>query len=122
MNKSITIYPILYVLNLEQNKKYVGMTNNLNIRLSQHYDGSGAKWTRLYKPISVERIIYPATENDIENKITLELMQIYGKDNVRGGSYCRVDAKFCRDCGAVMENTTNYIYCVNCARDMGLIT
>ena len=88
MNKSITIYPILYVLNLEQNKKYVGMTNNLNIRLSQHYDGSGAKWTRLYKPISVERIIYPATENDIENKITLELMQMYGKDNVRGGSYC----------------------------------
>ena len=86
------------------------MTHNLKIRLSQHYDGSGAKYTRLYKPLSVERIIYPATENDIENRITRELMEIYGKDNVRGGSYCKVDAKFCHDCGAVMKNTTNYIF------------
>jgi hypothetical protein len=122
MEKSIIIHPILYVLLCEHGKRYVGITHNLNIRLSQHYDGSGAKWTRLYKPLSVERIIYPATENDIENRITRELMEIYGKDNVRGGSYCKVDAKFCRDCGAVMESNNNYIYCVNCARDMGLIT
>jgi len=120
MEKSYTLFPILYVLKLEQNNYYVGMTHNLNLRLAQHFTGEGAKFTKLYKPISLEKVIYPAIEQGLENKVTKEYMEIYGKDKVKGGRYCKVDAKFCRDCGAVMESN-NYIYCVHCARDMGLI-
>ena len=86
----MTIYPALYVLKLEGDNWYVGMSYNLNIRWAQHWSGNGAKWTKLHPPISVERVIFDATEEGIENRITLQMMEIYGNDKVRGGSYCKV--------------------------------
>ncbi len=86
----IIVYPSLYVLKLEDDCYYIGISHNLNQRWSQHYSGSGAKWTRLHKPVEVVKVIYPATEKDIENRITLEYMETYGKEKVRGGSYCKV--------------------------------
>ena len=86
----ILVYPSLYVLKLEDDCYYIGISHNLNQRWSQHYSGSGAKWTRLHKPVEVVKVIYPATEKDIENRITLEYMETYGKEKVRGGSYCKV--------------------------------
>ena len=67
------------------------MSHNLNRRWSQHWSGNGAKWTRLHKPLEVVKVKYPAIEKGIENKITLEFMEIYGKEKVKGGSYCKVD-------------------------------
>ena len=87
----ILVYPSLYVLKLEDDCYYIGMSHNLNQRWSQHWSGNGAKWTRLHKPLEVVKIIYPAIEMGIENKVTLEFMEIYGKEKVKGGSYCKVD-------------------------------
>jgi predicted GIY-YIG superfamily endonuclease len=64
---------------------------DLNRRLSQHFSGDGSKWTKLHKPVAVDKIIFPADGNTIENDTTREYMEKYGKDKVKGGSYCRVE-------------------------------
>lgn len=89
MNEPIPVHSVVYVLKLENENWYVGITYNLNLRMAQHWSGQGAKWTKLHKPISIEEVIYPAS-TEIENKKTLELMEQYGKEKVRGGNYVRV--------------------------------
>jgi predicted GIY-YIG superfamily endonuclease len=66
----------------------VGITYNLNNRLSQHWDGTGAKWTKLHKPLSVIMIEFPSSA-DRENELTEEFIKTYGKDKVKGGKYCK---------------------------------
>ena len=87
MEEPVLVYPALYVLRLEDECYYIGMSFNLNFRWSQHYPGGGSKWPRLHKPLEVVKVIYPANEKGIENKITKEYMELYGRDKVRGGSY-----------------------------------
>ena len=35
----------IYILELENNKYYVGKTTNPNFRLEQHFNNSGSHWT-----------------------------------------------------------------------------
>ncbi len=79
----------IYILKLEHKKYYIGKTINPNRRLQQHYNSEGSTWTKLYKPLKIERVI-PDCSNFDEDKYTLEYMSIYGIDNVRGGSFCSV--------------------------------
>lgn len=79
----------IYILKLEQNKYYVGKSNNLLQRIDQHFLSSGAAWTKMYKPISIERII-PDCDAFDEDKYTKIYMNEYGIDNVRGGSYTQI--------------------------------
>ena len=44
----------IYKLNLEDGKKYVGKTTNVNKRMNQHFSGNGAKVTQKFKPINGE--------------------------------------------------------------------
>lgn len=85
----IILHPCVYVLSLEDDCWYVGITFNLNMRMGQHWSGSGAKWTRLHKPLTIVEVLYPATK-EMENKTTLRYIELYGKEKVRGGSWCRV--------------------------------
>jgi predicted GIY-YIG superfamily endonuclease len=89
MNEPLAVYSCVYVLKLENENWYVGITYNLNLRMAQHWSGNGAKWTKLHKPISIEKVIYPAS-TEIENQTTLDLMEHYGKEKVRGGNYCKI--------------------------------
>jgi predicted GIY-YIG superfamily endonuclease len=77
----------IYTLELENNKYYIGMTNNPEIRIGQHHEGTGASWTIKYKPINILNI-KPSSGAFDENNTTKELMIKYGIDNVRGGTYC----------------------------------
>ena len=43
----------IYVLELENNKYYVGKTTNPDFRLEQHFTSSGSQWTKKYKPIKI---------------------------------------------------------------------
>jgi predicted GIY-YIG superfamily endonuclease len=86
----LIVNALIYVLELEQNKIYVGITYNLNLRYAQHLTGRGAKWTRLYKPQRILEVIVDDVSLKKENEITQKYMETFGKDNVRGGSYCRV--------------------------------
>jgi hypothetical protein len=76
----------IYVLKLTNNKYYVGKTNDLERRKQEHLNGSASTWTKKYKPIGIEKIIPNASSFD-EDKYTLEFMNIYGVDNVRGGQW-----------------------------------
>lgn len=79
----------IYTLKLENNKYYVGETTNPQFRLENHFSGNGSAWTKTHKPIKIMEII-PKTNDFDENKYTLDYMKKYGKDNVRGGSFCEI--------------------------------
>jgi predicted GIY-YIG superfamily endonuclease len=85
MNDSITIYSLVYVLELEGDNWYIGKTHNLNVRLAQHWSGEGAKWTKLHKPLRLSRV----SMNETEQKVALDYIALFGKENVRGGSWTR---------------------------------
>jgi hypothetical protein len=77
----------IYILQLENNKYYVGKTNNPQFRLEQHFNSTGSVWTTKYKPLSVLEMIKDCDEYD-EDKYTRKYMDKFGIDNVRGGSFC----------------------------------
>lgn len=86
----------LYVLLLEDDHYYVGVTSQLpENRFQQHLDGKGSKWTRKHKPISISEVKYLGfiTYTQAENKENIETiarMRDIGIDKVRGGKYCRI--------------------------------
>jgi predicted GIY-YIG superfamily endonuclease len=82
---------IIYLLSLEDGKYYVGKTENVEQRYLSHISGNGdgSAWTKLYKPLSIKILSRKANGFD-EDKYVKEYMARYGIDNVRGGSYCRI--------------------------------
>jgi len=81
----------IYVLELEENKYYVGKTNNPKFRIENHFEGGcgGVQWTKKYKPLSLHQLI-PDCDKFDEDKYTLKYMDKYGIENVRGGSFCQI--------------------------------
>lgn len=79
----------IYVLQLENGKYYVGKTKNLSRRIFNHLIENGSEWTKKYKPINLIES-YEGDSFD-EEKYTLLTMEKYGVDNVRGGSYCKIE-------------------------------
>lgn len=77
---------VIYVLQLRQQKYYVGKTKHLLARFKQHEDGEGAAWTRKYKPVRIVAT-YPCTVPNMENAVVKLYMGLKGVDNVRGGAY-----------------------------------
>jgi cellular nucleic acid-binding protein len=86
LNKTNT----LYVLQLEDDKWYVGKTDDIAKRFEQHKTGKGSVWTKMYKPIKISET-RPITSIHDETNVTKDLMKKYGTDNVRGGAYTQVD-------------------------------
>lgn len=76
---------IIYTLKLEKEKYYVGLTNNVDRRMKQHKEGNGSAWTKKYKFVRVISTVKGDAMD--EEKRTLEMMDKYGVQNVRGGSY-----------------------------------
>ena len=91
--KSIkTVDTNIYILELKNNKYYIGKTNNPTFRLEQHFNSnlrSGSAWTKKYPPIKVIEII-PNCDNFDEDKYTLKYITMYVVNNVRGGSFCQI--------------------------------
>src|SRR5579872_3815511 len=80
----------IYILQLEDNKYYVGKTKNPDFRIEQHFDSDGSAWTQKYKPIRIVYLI-PDCDDFDEDKHTLKMMKQHGIDNVRGGSFCELN-------------------------------
>jgi hypothetical protein len=80
----------IYILKLEQNKYYVGLTKNPNSRIQEHFNGNGSSFTSLYKPIHIVKQIQTYDRYD-EDKIVKQCMSKYGILNVRGGSYSNLE-------------------------------
>jgi hypothetical protein len=79
----------IYVLLLQDNKYYIGKTNTPYKRIQSHFNNDGSVWTKLNKPIDIYQII-PNCDDFDEDKYTLQYMEKYGIENVRGGSYTKV--------------------------------
>lgn len=80
----------IYILKLQQNKWYIGKTNNPKFRLDQHFNRNGSAWTKKYPPLDITEFIPNCTGFD-EDKYTIIYMSMYGVANVRGGSFCQLD-------------------------------
>jgi hypothetical protein len=78
----------IYILKLESNKYYIGKSKNIEKRYNDHLNGYGSVWTKIYKPIEILKIINNVSPFE-EDKYVKEYMNIYGIDNVRGGSYVK---------------------------------
>lgn len=79
----------IYTLLLSDNNYYVGFTENLEQRMEQHFNGEGAKWTQIHKPIKIIEVV-PETNDWQEDFTTLVMMRKYGIQKVRGGRWCQV--------------------------------
>jgi hypothetical protein len=76
----------IYILELQENKYYIGKTTNPFF----HIDENFSEWVEKYKPCTVELLI--ANCNDWEVDVYTEIyMDKYGVDNVRGGSYISIE-------------------------------
>lgn len=77
-------------MKLYDGKYYVGKTDHLESRLDAHYNGNGSSWTQKYPVVQTLETIETNDPYD-EDKITLKYMEKYGVDNVRGGTFCRIN-------------------------------
>ena len=80
----------IYVLRLRQGKYYVGKTTSPISRISNHFDTGGSQWTRKYKPVEIIKVDSDCDDAD-EDKYTLQYMNKYGINNVRGGTFSTID-------------------------------
>ncbi len=80
----------IYILKLEDNKFYIGTTNDdVNIMCSHHKNNKDCEWTTKYPPIELSYYIISEYSIDID-KLTKSYMKDYGIENVRGGSYSQI--------------------------------
>jgi predicted GIY-YIG superfamily endonuclease len=76
----------VYVLQLANNKYYVGKTTDVMKRFNEHKSGSGSAWTKLHAPKKILEC-RPLNNDHDENNLTKDYMKKYGIENVRGGAY-----------------------------------
>jgi len=76
-------------LKLENNKYYVGKSEKPNERIINHFLNNGSSFTKKYKPLEVIDMIQTEDSFD-EDKHTIKMMERYGINNVRGGSFCEL--------------------------------
>jgi len=79
----------IYILQLQDNKYYIGKTTNPEFRIEEHFGSGGSAWTRKYKPLKVVELI-PDCDDFDEDKYTKIYMSKFGINNVRGGSFCQI--------------------------------
>lgn len=79
----------IYILELKDNKYYVGKTKNPDFRLKDHYTGKGSTWTNKYLPLKVVELLKGDDYDEL--KYTIKYMQKYGINNVRGANFCRLE-------------------------------
>lgn len=97
-NDKRKILGYIYVLELEQNKYYIGKSSKPLTRTGDHVASTifddklckGSGWTKMYKPNKILDISSSYDEFD-EDLFTLRYMKKYGMDNVRGGSFCELN-------------------------------
>jgi len=115
MMDAVMVRPMVYVLELEDDCWYIGITHNLNMRYAQHVAGDGALWTKMHPPKRIHEVYVHEPTFKLENIVTRKYIDIYGEDKVRGGAWCQRTPK-----GKHMTGD-QFVECVN-ALGLGLKT
>ena len=114
-NKVTQMTTNIYVLRLQGGKYYVGKSDNVMHRYQEHLSGRGSVWTKMFKPIALEKT-YENVSPFQEDAVTKEYMERYGIDKVRGGSYCQIELDdFQKEC-LTREIWGAKDKCSNCGR------
>jgi predicted GIY-YIG superfamily endonuclease len=78
----------VYVLKLENERYYIGRTSNFIQRMNEHFTNKGSEYTKKNKPIKIIEVNEEKDKYDERDK-TLEYMNRYGYENVRGYAWCQ---------------------------------
>jgi predicted GIY-YIG superfamily endonuclease len=86
----------LYILELSQQKYYVGITGDITVRMGEHRTGRGSQWTSHYEFVDMIHARSYTGKNkaemeDLETETTITLMREHGISNVRGGKYTHIN-------------------------------
>ena len=68
----------------------MGLTQNLEKRMNQHFSGNGAKWTQKYKPTSINHVQQCKNlqhSKKIETLVYKKMRDYHGLNKVRGAGY-----------------------------------
>ena len=115
----------IYVIECEDKssgyKYYIGKTiNDVSIRFNQHKNnnnnnnqGYTCAWTNKYKPIKIVET-YKTKDPLDEDKTTKKYMMKYGIENVRGGSYTKIELEEWMIKSLEHEFTSAQDMCYNC--------
>ena len=89
MERTPTInHPQVYVLELHNEKYYVGHAVDVYRRIRNHKSDGCSIWTKEH---GIKAILQVTDGNhEDENSITIEMMYKYGWENVRGGKWCKL--------------------------------
>jgi len=82
----------VYSLNLKNGKKYVGLTQNPEKRIGQHFLGTGAKWTQKNKPLSLNHIQKCKNLSNAKKAETIvykKMRDYHGIEKVRGAGHTK---------------------------------
>jgi predicted GIY-YIG superfamily endonuclease len=80
----------IYVLQLIEDRYYIGRSQNVLHRIEQHFNGDGSVYTKKFKPLKVVEIVEETTNDDERNK-TIEYIKKYTWEKVRGYAWCKID-------------------------------
>ena len=81
----------IYILKCTDNKYYIGKTKlDINIRYNQHMNDKSCVFTTKYPPIEIIKT-YKSDDSLEEDNMTKKYMILYGIENVRGGSYTKIE-------------------------------
>eukprot|EP01051_Picozoa_sp_SAG22_P027281 SAG22_NODE_9053_length_612_cov_3.249513_1_plen_90_part_10 len=75
--KGIVVEPLVYCLKSEDDKYYVGMTYNFNLRYAQHECGEGSRWW--------EDPFECLPDEQIEQELTVEFLQRFEEEVKESG-------------------------------------
>lgn len=86
----------VYVLKLEEDKFYIGKSSSRHWinRCSEHFNGSGSKFTQLYKPEKVIELYLVDSDyeaHELELDLTLLYLKLYNTNDIRGSICCSTD-------------------------------
>jgi hypothetical protein len=71
----------LYILELQENKFYIGLTDNLEATYEKHLQGVYDYWTYTFRPISI-KCTMENSDVDIFDQYIDEYIKIYGENNI----------------------------------------
>jgi hypothetical protein len=84
-------------------------------RIAEHKRGIGCKWTNTYPMLKLEKTILNASPYD-EDRYVKEYMDIYGMDNVRGGTYSAMELTADQVQTIQREKNGAQDECLNCGK------